>query len=168
MEVFKDIIGYEGLYQVSNLGNIKSLKRLNWRGYLIQERMLKNTINAHGYYFVKLSNSGKQKTVAIHKLVAIHFLNHVPCGWELVINHIDFNKANNRLDNLEIVTSRENGNRKHLKSTSKYVGVSWVKKNRNWKAEMNINRKTKHIGCFKNEYDAHLAYQKALSELNNK
>ena len=106
------------------------------------------------------------KKFYVHKLVAIAFLNHTPCGNKLVINHKDFNISNNRLCNLEIITNRENCNRKHIPSYSNYTGVQWCKSKNRWRSRIQVNGKDKHLGYFKNEYDAHLAYQKELQKIN--
>lgn len=158
MEIWKDIENYEGIYQVSNLGNIKSLK-------FNKEKILKPTIDGASYYSVNLYKNGVQKNFSIHKLVAISFLNHIPCGFNLVINHKDFNRLNNKVDNLEIITNRENTNKKHIKSSSEYVGVYWCKDKNKWRSQINYNGKTKHLGYFINEIEAHFAYQ---NELNKK
>lgn len=154
MEIWKNIIGYEN-YQVSNFGNVKSLK---WN----KEKFLKFSIDAYGYFIVGLSDKGKDKTRTVHQLVAEAFLRHSPCGYRLIINHIDFNRQNNRVENLEIVTARENCNKKHIKSSSIYTGVSWHKNRNKWIASILINKKSKHLGYFINEYDAHLAYENEL------
>lgn len=168
-EIFKDIPNYEGKYQVSNLGNVKSLKRRvkYWRGgyKVIKEKILKPQKDFHGYYHVNLSKDSKTKVKKIHQLVAIAFLGHKPNGHKLVINHKDLNKLNNNVDNLEVVTNRENSNKKHLPSSSKYTGVSWDKEKKKWTAQIWINGKLKRLGRYKNEYNAHLAYQNALSKL---
>ena len=126
MEKYKDIPGYEGRYQVSNFGKVVSLRKIiqksNGAKYLMAKRVLKPTVNHKGYYMVKLYLKGNGKVYKVHQLVAMAFLNHKPCGMKLVVNHIDFNKTNNRVTNLEIVTNRENTNKIHRKSTSKYVG----------------------------------------------
>ena len=109
-EIWKDIKNYGGLYQVSDLGNIKSLERKVDNGYCIRtvkEKVLKSVVSFQGYFIVSLHKNGEQKTLKIHQLVAIAFLNHTPDGHTLVVNHINFNKKDNRLDNLEIVTARE-------------------------------------------------------------
>lgn len=132
MEKWKDIVNYEGIYEVSNLGNIKSLSRTILRNgkypYLSKERILNKAIDANGYNVVSLYKNGKQKTCKVHQLVAQSFLNHFSLGYEVVVNHINFIKTDNKVENLEIVTARENSNLKHIKSSSKYVGVSWDKK----------------------------------------
>lgn len=168
-EEFKDIPGYEGLYQVSNLGNVKSLSRIKLnRGKYpqrLEEIILKTGITGCGYKAVCLRKDGAQKTLKNHKLVAIAFLNHVPCGYKLVVNHKNLDKLDNRLENLEIVTQRENANHKHIKSTSEYTGVSWAKDRNKWRAVIKIGNKNNHLGSFDSEIDAHNAYQKALNEL---
>jgi len=169
-EEWKDVVGYKGLYKVSNLGRVKSLDR---RGYIKaiasfgirKERILKPCINARGYLHVSLCENGGQKTRRIHQLVAESFLNHTRFGRGLVINHIDFNKFNNNVSNLEIITIRENSNLKHIKSSSKYVGVSKRKSCKKWVSRITIGKKTKHLGYFKNELEASKAYQKELKQI---
>lgn len=157
MEIWKTIKNYTD-YEVSNLGNIKSLKHG-------KERILKPALNSVGYFSVVLCKDFKTKTFQIHQLVAIEFLNHKQCGYELVINHIDFNKKNNRVENLEIVTARENSNLKHKKSSSKYTGVCWWTKQNRWVSQIVINKKRVFLGYFANEIDAHNAYQNKLNDL---
>ena len=102
----------------------------------------------------------------VHQLVAESFLNHKRCGMKLVVNHIDFDKTNNKLDNLEIVTTRENTNQKHLKSYSNFTGVSWNKRANKWIASIKINNKNKYLGYYSNELEASKAYQKELLNIS--
>lgn len=110
MEQWKDIKGYDGLYQVSNLGRVKSLKRKVWNGkkyYTIPEKPLKLGFNGR-YYHVRLSKAGAVKIYVVHKLVAEAFIpnpNNHP-----VINHKDENKTNNNVDNLEWCSIKYNCN----------------------------------------------------------
>ena len=157
-EIFKAIEGYEGMYEISNYGRVKSLKNN-------KEHILKPSLDLNGYVIICLSNEGVKKTKTIHQLVAIAFLNHIPDGMKLIVNHKDFNRQNNHVDNLEIILQRENANRKHLKSSSNFVGVSWYKGGNKWHAYITINRKRKHLGYFVNEIDAHNAYQNALNNI---
>ena len=105
MEEWRDIIGYEGKYQVSNLGRVKSLK--NTRGNY-REKILKPGKDAKGYKQVSLYKNGKGKMYKIHRLVAIAFIpnpNNYP-----MINHKDEDKTNNCVDNLEWCTNKYNMN----------------------------------------------------------
>lgn len=85
---------------------------------------------------------------------------------KLVVNHKDFNKQNNYVNNLEIITQRENTNLKHIQSSSKYVGVNWAKKSNKWQSTITINNKQKFLGLFTNELDDSKAYEKALLLIN--
>ena len=168
-EIWKDIPNYEGYYQVSNLGNVKSLARFNNLGKRVKERVLKNLVNTtNGYLVVNLSKIGLVKTKQIHQLVAEAFLNHSQKGHKLVVNHKNFNRQDNRVENLEIVTQRENTNRAHIKSSSKYVGVSWHKGRKKWMSRIVINGKRKHLGYFFEEIEASNAYQNKLKEILTK
>jgi hypothetical protein len=158
MEEFRDIKGYEGLYQISNLGRVKSLK-------FNKEKVLIATSKNNRYLKVGLFKNSEKKTKTVHQLVVIAFLNHIPCGPKLVVNHINFNTHDNRVENLEIVTSRENGNKKHLPSTSQYTGVQWRNDCKKWRARIHVNGKDKSLGCFTNELEASEAYQKELRKI---
>ena len=162
-EIFKDIPGYEGKYQASNLGNIKSLN-YSRSG---KERLLKQTPAAGGYLMVSLCKEGKMKSFQVHQLVAMAFLNHVPCGHKLVVDHMDDNHLNNNLDNLQVVTNRENLSKDKKGGSSKYVGVSWNKINKKWRAYIHTGGKRKHLGSFTNELEASEAYKKALYNFEN-
>ena len=101
-EIWKDIAGYEGLYQVSNFGNVRSLKyrRSN------EIRQLTPKCNNSGRLWVELADNGKRKPMLIHRLVAMAFIpnpNDYP-----QINHKDENPKNNRVDNLEWCTAEYN------------------------------------------------------------
>lgn len=162
-EIWKDVVGYEGLYQISNSGKIKSLNYRSTKNKII----LKNGLNTRGYSVVSLSKKGNVKSFSIHQLVAIAFFNHTPCGFDLVVNHKNFIKTDNRVENLEVVTQRENGNLKHIKSSSKYTGVSWNKNNEKWTSQIVLNGKVKHLGSFTTEEEASLYYDNALIAIKN-
>ena len=98
MEIWKDIEGYDG-YQISTLGRVKSLKGRN-------ERILKVGTNHKGYKYVMLSKNNVPKMFTVHKLVANAFIKNTQNKPQ--INHIDGNKANNEVGNLEYCTNREN------------------------------------------------------------
>lgn len=160
MEVWKSIKGYEGLYEVSNLGNVQSLNYNKTK----QTKKLK-PLFCKEYHRVCLYNDIGKTHKSIHVIVAETFLNHTSCGMQLVVNHINFNKIDNRVENLEIVTNRENTNKKHLKSSSQYIGVSLHKSSKKWQSNIFFKGKLKYLGLFDNEIDAHNEYQKALNNL---
>lgn len=106
-EIWKDIEGFEGYYQVSNLGRVKSLKRVNDEGRHLPEMILKLGIH-NGYRNVVLCRNSITKTFSVHRLVGKAFVpnpENKPC-----INHKDENRKNNHVDNLEWVTQKENAN----------------------------------------------------------
>lgn len=174
-EIWKDVPEYEGLYQVSSFGRIKSLGRLcaskcdSTR--FVTERVLKPSVDGGGYESVELRSLLNNKRIKIHKLVAMAFLGHVPCKMEFVINHIDGDKRNNNLENIEIVTQRQNSTicfRRDIDSfSSKYVGVSRNNKLKKWKASIMFNNNAYHLGLFDTEIEASNEYQKALRHINN-
>lgn len=110
-EIWKDMVGYESLYQISNLGNVKCLPKYIYSlGYpeLRKEKPLKAHINRYGYLQVCLSKNKKIKTIYVHRLVAQTFIpnpNNLPC-----VNHKDEDKTNNRVENLEWCTHKYNNN----------------------------------------------------------
>jgi hypothetical protein len=100
MESWKDIPGYEGLYQVSNLGRIKSLGSYRRGEMIIKQRKWK------GYWLINLSKEDQRKTFLVHRLVAICFVENPHS--RKIVNHKDGNKANNYYENLEWSTTAEN------------------------------------------------------------
>lgn len=109
-EIWKDIKDYEGFYQVSNLGRVRSIDRIIVRKDGISQfrkGIIKTPkINSDGYYTITLSKNGNNKTLGIHILVARHYIPNPENKSE--INHKDFNRKNNQFDNLEWCTHQEN------------------------------------------------------------
>lgn len=112
MEIWKPIKGYEGNYEISSSGRIKSLRRTKHsakRGYyILQEKILKPVSNGRGYLGVMLTKNGKQKHYYIHRLVADAFLDN-PNNYPQ-INHKNENKSDNSVENLEWCTAMYNNN----------------------------------------------------------
>ena len=103
-ETWKDIPGYEGLYKVSNTGKVKSM---NYRHSDVP-RILATVDNGYGYYIVILYLNSVRKSASVHRLVWTAFNGPIPEG--LQINHLNENKADNRLENLSLCTPKENTN----------------------------------------------------------
>jgi hypothetical protein len=147
IEVWKDIEGYENKYQVSSFGNVKSLN-YNHSGF---EKLLKKHLSKGGYFTVALHKEGKQKTTKICKLVAIAFLNHTPCGFKTVIDHIDNNKLNDKLENLQLVSNRYNS----TKDKTNKTGHNNIYKSKNqFEVAFYIKDKTVRFGRFNDLNDA--------------
>lgn len=145
MEIWKDV---EENYRVSNKGNVFSIKN---------NRLIKKTINAYGYEVASIN----RKTRYVHHLVAIAFLNHKPgCGKKL-IDHINEVKSDNRVENLQLISHRENIS-KSKTGTSRYTGVGWDSNANKWKSQIQIDGKSIHIGNFDSEIEAYNAYKRRL------
>lgn len=159
-EIWKDVVGYEGRYLISNTGRLKSILKN-------KEKLINGSLDSDGY--LRYSLSWKLKTKVnyyfAHQLVAIVFLGHKPDGMNFVIDHINDNKLDNRFQNLQIVTNRFNTFKTQGKYSSQYKGVCWNKNSKKWCSSIRINGKPKHLGFFINEYQAHLAYQNALKNI---
>lgn len=148
IEKWKPVVNYEDSYLVSDLGRIKSIKK----GINRKEKILKQNIRR--YAIIDLAKHKKRKTLAVHKVVAITFLNHKPCGLELVVNHINFNKLDNRLKNLEVITQKENSNTTYLNPTGTGTFFYLCNQYNKWIIKKFINKKNEILGFFDTELDA--------------
>lgn len=174
MEIWKDIKNYKGLYQVSNIGRVKSLDhiRQNRDGLtcISKGKLLNPGKDNKGYMIVVLSKNGKTKTYRIHRLVAESFIDN-PNNYKCV-NHKDENKANNNIDNLEWCTYKYNNNygtkpQKISKGNSKKVNqydkeLNFIKQ---WgsmaeaEKKLNIKRASVNISaCCKNKLKSAYGY----------
>ena len=160
VEVWRDIPNFENKYEVSNLGNVRSLNYKKTGNI----KKLSCSIDANGRPLVTLYNINR-KTYSVHVLVAVAFLKHKPCGMKIVVDHINNDPLNNKLYNLQLITQRENVS-KDKKGTSKYTGVSWSKTSNKWTSNIRINGKIKHLGFYIKEKEAAQAYQKELTKIN--
>lgn len=169
-ELWKPVFGYEGFYEVSNKGRVKSLPRLvahsNSRSGFgrVRERILKLHKRRDGYLLVCLYNLGKKKMHSVHRLIGYAFLGLTE---DLQIDHKSGIKDDNRLENLRVVTRGENC-RSYQKTygVSKYRGVSVSGlKSKPWQAAIEKNGKKFHLGRFETEEEAALAYNEKATEL---
>lgn len=163
-EKWKHIDGYINIYMVSNMGRIKSLYRLVERsnGIIssVSEKILKGWNNGDGYLFVDLKKDGLSKKTPIHKLVSDAFLPIQKS--RKLINHKNYNRKDNRLKNLERVSSRENNCHRVIgkKKYSNLVGVSKVSSKgrvKVWISQITVKGKPIHLGYYHTENEAHLA-----------
>lgn len=168
-EIYKDVIGYETLYKISNLGNVKSLDRLIKcplnGNRLIKGRLLKSGDNGNGYLKVHLSKKGKVSKKYVHHLVAESFLGYKKKERTIVIDHIDNDRANNNVVNLQIITQRQNTIKDTINKTSDYRGVHFNSKLGQYEAKIYYNNKSHYLGVFNNNKDAHNAYVKELNKI---
>lgn len=171
MEVWKEVKGYEGLYEISTFGRIKSMERIKLNQgkhpFIQKERILKQCKNGNGYLNVSLNKNSNEYKIETHKLMAYNFLNHEPQKHKLVIDHIDNIRENNKLDNLQIISNRENCSKDKKTGTSKFVGVYFSKKKNRFISEIRIGKVKKYLGSFNCEIEAHLSYQKELKSIEN-
>lgn len=111
-EIWKKVNSYEGWYEISNFGRLKSLDRYVNKGNgnvrIAKGKIIKPTLCTNGYLEYVLYKNGVKKVVLAHRLVAQHFIPNPEN--KLEVNHIDENIQNNRVDNLEWLTSKENAN----------------------------------------------------------
>lgn len=135
-EIWKDINGYEGLYQVSNFGQVKSVSRIDFNGHKIKQRILKCALNK-GYLSVVLFKNGIPTNFKIHRLVAKAFLPNpynLPC-----VNHKDENKTNN------IVLINEDGSIDYEKSNLEWCTHKYNSNYGTRNIKISLNTKGKHF-----------------------
>lgn len=170
-EEWKPIKGYEGFYEISNFGKVKSLKReiicRNGMIKFVKEIILKSANDTKGYPIVILQNHGDKKTCKIHHLVWDNFSEKQRDGLELQIDHIDNNKRNNHIDNLRLVTNRENCSKGKLliKNNGLPTGIYWYKRYKKYRAQIHINGKQRFIGYYKTIKQASEAYQNKRKQI---
>ena len=162
MEEYRDIPGFESRYQVSNLGNVKSL---------IRNKLLKPGKNHFGYLVVNINKSPGEspRCYFVHQLVAMAFLGHTPGGHKITVDHINHIRDDNRVENLQLLTNRENVSRgKKLKEnkSSQFTGVChYPDRKFPWMASIQINKKRKNLGYYSTELEAANVYLTALNQI---
>lgn len=148
-EIWKPVVGYESSYLVSNYGEIYSL---------ISNKKLKQRLSNKGYYIVGLGYGGKRKKmVTIHRVVYSSFKGKINGD----INHIDGDRKNNNISNLEDVNRRENVTHGY-RANKKKTGAFFCKRDKIWSSAVYINGERIFLGRFDTEDIAHNAYLNAL------
>ena len=174
VEIWKDIPEYEGYYQASNLGRIRSLDRTvvfsDGRKRFYRGGVMDGSVN-RGYRQTTLSGDGIGRTLMFSQIIAMTFLGHDPNGLTLVVDHINGDKSDNRVENLRIVSHRANtstcfrSNEDSL--SSEYVGVSWDKSKSKWRTQIQHDGVSTFLGYYKTELEAFKAYKSALSKIKD-
>lgn len=147
MEVWKDIQDYEGLYQISNFGKVKSLSRVDSLGHARKEKILNGKPDKDGYLRVGLRKNNKYRWFRVHRLVALMFIPNI--NYLAVVNHIDENKKNNQANNLEWCTVKYNnsyGSRLNKVSETLSIPVVATDKQGNSTVYKGINYAEKILG----------------------
>jgi sulfate adenylyltransferase subunit 1 (EFTu-like GTPase family) len=155
-EIWKDVLGYEGFYQVSNLGNVKSCERIvkHFRGgnRILKEKLKSLTKDKDGYLRVCLCKYGKEKLISVHRLVCMSFIENPENKNQ--VNHINGIKYDNKINNLEWSTSHENmqhayrtGLQKPVINNEKPVLMYSKNTNELIGSFISIAKASKHINC---------------------
>lgn len=174
IEKWEFVKGYEGLYTVSNLGRVYSMSRYihgvknRWgssHSKYVHGCIVKIGDNGNGYKTVKLSKDGKMSTHYVHRLAYTSFKGDIPK--DLVIDHINNNKEDNSLSNLQVLTQRKNAEKATLKlsSTTPYTGVYKVKGYNRFSARIRVGKERIHLGYFGTPEEANIAYQNKLNSV---
>ena len=160
-EVFKPVVGYEGLYEVSDLGRVKSLGKCSTRGFNLSNRILKGVNNGVGYLGVQLYRDGTPKRFSIHRLVMTSFVGES----SLIVDHINEDKEDNRLLNLEYVTNRDNSLRYRTNNNKRGLPVGVYLNKGKYLANIRICGKKKYLGSYDTPEQASIEYQHELLKL---
>ena len=150
-EIYKEY-PFDKRYKVSNMGNVKG----------ISGKLLKLQKDKSGRKRVSISSID----VYVHQAVAETFLNHNRCGHRIVVDHIDNNPSNNRLDNLQLISHRENLLKDKKNKTSKLRGVSIdsCSNSLKYRSQVMLGKKMYYLGLFNSQQEAYTAYLDALNE----
>ena len=179
-EIWKPIPGYEGLYEVSSWGNIKSLENKRKSSYgsfsINKEKQIKIFVTRK-YYSCILTKNSIRKTIRVHRIVFKVFNDNTDRIISDLkdINHKDLDRLNNYYKNLEEVSKSENQTHRYMNTdkSSIFPGVTYKKdgnRKKRWYVSFSLNKKRIYVGTFFTEYEGYRAYLKALNEygLENK
>ena len=165
-EIWADIAGYDGAYQISNMGHVRTfLKKDGFVGFVKTEKSRPRSLISHGngYMYVTLCKNGVRKNHYIHRLVAEAFIGEIKDGY--VINHLDYDRSNNRVENLEIVSQKDNVDySKHkMKKPVTRKGNYYIC-DRGTRYEVYV--KKKYLGSYKTIEEARTARNEYINKIN--
>jgi|DEB0MinimDraft_6_1074348.scaffolds.fasta_scaffold43133_2 hypothetical protein len=148
------VIDYEDQYEVSELGEIRAKEKLTCYGRHLKPKLIKPAPNHNGYLIVVLCKDKNRKTRVLHRIIKESFHGKS----DLTVDHIDGNRKNNKLSNLEYTTHTENCYRRSLKKNN-LVGIR--KRGNSWTARIMIDSIQYHLGSFKTKEEALEKYMNA-------
>ena len=159
IEGWYDIPGFENSYKINKNADVIGPRN----------KILKPSLHNSGYLKLTLRKNKKSVYVMVHQLLGLTFFEGYKLNnRKIIVDHIDNNKLNNKLDNLQIISFRKNVSKDKVNTTSKYTGVSKNKINNKYLVYINTTGKNRYIGSFTNEIDAANAYNNELNKyLNN-
>ena len=164
-EIWKSVVGWEGLYEVSDQGSVRSLDRqcVTKSGVLkyTRGRILKQSLHTEGYWLVDLSIKGTKYTHRVHRLVGHAFIDS---AWFGEFDHIDTHRYNSKASNLRKATRQQNSanaRKRRTKSSSKFKGVSFCKRTQSWESYICPDNNKIHLGRFLTQEQAAQAYNTA-------
>lgn len=135
-EEWLPVVGYEGFYEVSNFGNVRSIKRTIIdscnREFVKKSKLRKLSFDRHGYHKVTITKGGIHKTKKVHTLVAESFLNHCSGKNGMTVDHINNKRTDNRLSNLQVISYSLNTRKGKKNKTSRFHWVSLNKQSKRW------------------------------------
>ena len=159
MEKWLPVPGYDGLYEVSSFGNVKSLARtrvgMNGKPVSVRSRIRKPAVRKNSYLYVMLYRNAVAKWHGVHQLVLRAFVGECPAGMEC--RHLDGNPSNNKISNLKYGTRKENQADRRAHGTvfaprsdnsSGHIGVFYESKLGKWRAYITSYQTRKHLGVF--------------------
>lgn len=165
IEEWRSVPDYEGFYEISNFGRLRSLDRsvISTKNIsrTVKGRIIRERFDKDGYISYMLCKNSKTETIKAHKLVCICFLDYQR-KHNYTIDHINGVKSDNKATNLRIISHRENVTKSMKIGKSKYRGVDFNLQNNKWRSRIMINSKRINLGYFETEIEAHNAYQKYL------
>ena len=160
--IWKNIPEYENLYKLNLFGEIESHDKTT-NGIKSTGRPIILSKNKVGYMFVKLSKNGKKQMFQIQKLMALTFVGYIPDG--KVVDHIDNNKTNNNINNLQFLTIRENSIKEKIIKNG-YIDIHRRKDNGKWRVRLQIPTGRLNVGHFGTMVEALEAYDEACKKHN--
>jgi len=156
-EIWKDIPGYEGLYKITKNGLV----------YSYNKKSIKTSYISIKYNYQTLYKDGKKRNYRVSQLIAMAFLNHKPDRFKLVVDHINNDSFDDRLENLQVITNRLNASKDRKNKSSQYTGVYLCKQTGKWRSDIQYQKKNIYIGRFDSELEAQNAYINKLKELEH-